>query len=116
MALPKLEKLTDEEYKLLTPDRLALYNKDLPQQDYTNPYEHKDYPRMKYRLQKNADGSARLVSATVQDADEEKKLGTEWRRSPSDWKVVTAPAAPEFKVDEFSFDVPAEGKDAPAGA
>jgi hypothetical protein len=116
---PDLSKMKDEDYKLLTPRQLMEYNMQFPETDYQNPYnpaEH-PYPKAKYRIVSKDDGSRTLQSTTVQNAKQEAKLSDEWKDSPADFGIETAPAAPEIAVTgEFTLDLPPAVKDATQAA
>jgi hypothetical protein len=105
-----LAKMSDEEYKKLTPLELQAYNNELPETDYANPYSHQPYPKMVYRL-----NNGMVESATVRNEKEHKRLGEEWTESLLSLGVETAPGAPEIAVTGFTIPIPAKGVDAAAG-
>lgn len=109
MALPALGKMKDEDYKLLTPEQLAMYNKELPVLDYTNPYMYKPFPKAMFHFEQREDGSGTLSSVKVDDERALKKLqqSGDWRDSPAAWGIETAKGAPEFAVSNSSIDIPA---------
>lgn len=110
MGLPALGKMKDEDYKLLSPEQLMMYNKDLPVLDYSNPYMHKEFPRAMFHFEAREDGSGTLSVVKVDDEKALSKLlksGGDWRRSPGDWGIETAKGAPEFAISNASIDIPA---------
>jgi hypothetical protein len=104
--------MSDEEYKKLTPLELQAYNNEMPEMDYANPYSHKQFPQMLYRVE---DGM--VQSATVKNEKERKLLGDGWKETLLELGVETAPGAPAIAITNFSFPVPQQAKsaDAPAG-
>src|SRR5262245_32623975 len=67
-------------------------------------YFHQDYPKMMY----NPNGQV----SVVQDAEEEKALGSGWHASPSEYGVETCPAAPPgqpagYRLEGFASPSPA---------
>jgi hypothetical protein len=107
MGLPELNKLSDAEYKQLTPEQLMMYNKEMPKMDYDNQYSHKSYPTAQYQLQNNPDGSKRLVSVVVASPEAKAKLIGDWRDTPKDWGVITHPGVdPEIMDAGYAFNVP----------
>lgn len=117
MAKRDLSTMADAEYKLLSPKELMMYNKSLPEVDYENPYnpdEH-PYPKVKYTIEEDEKGARNLVSATVESAKQEDKLGKAWKDNPLDFGVETAPKAADIPVQRVSIPLPArEATDAPA--
>jgi len=107
MAKKDLSTMTDAEYKLLTPQELMAYNKSLPVIDYETPYVYKPFPKMKFKLETRADGSGTIVTAIATTAKENERFGKEWKDSPLEFGVETAPGAPEIPVQSFSIPVPA---------
>ena len=109
MALPKLGAMSDADYKLLSPEQLMLYNKDLPQFDYDKPYSHQAFPKMVYRPR--TDGSRRLQSQVCDDDKKFAKLTKDgWKESPADFGVITAPAAPQVSETSLEIAMPEEDK------
>jgi hypothetical protein len=99
--------MSDEDYKRLTPQDLLMYNRELPEMDYSRQYAHIPYPKAKYQLRDMPGGGQRLVSIEVASAEIEAKLVGDWRDSPSAWGVVTHPEADPVSLESgFSFDVP----------
>jgi hypothetical protein len=108
--LGDLSTMKDEEYKLLTPKQLMEYNKSLPKIDYDDPYIHKPYPKMLFRLVENADGTGSIQTTIVEDAAAHAKLPVgEWKNSPSDFGIETAPGAAVQPVETYSIPVPSRG-------
>lgn len=107
MGLEKLSKITDAEYKLLSPQELMAYNREMPEQDYSKQYSHIAYPKAKYQLRDLPGGGQRLVSVEVANREAEAKLVGDWRDNPMAWGVITHPETDPIAVDTgFSFDVP----------
>lgn len=107
MGLESLSKMSDDEYKRLTPHDLLAYNRQMPETDYSKPYSHKPYPKAKYQLRELPGGGRRLVSVEVQNAEAEAKLVGDWRDNPSAWGIITHPEAdPVTRETGFMFDVP----------
>jgi hypothetical protein len=111
--------MDDADYKKLSPRQLMEYNMTFPETDYEKPYnpaEHQ-YPRAKYRIVEDADGNRKLQSTTVANAKQEAKLPPEWKDTPGDHGIETAPAAPELAVSgEFTLDLPPVVADATQAA
>ena len=100
-----LQQMSDEDYKKLTPEELALVNNTLPT---TNPADH-PYPKVLYTLIDTPNGGRRLKSARVNDARAEEELRNtnldeQWKPSISAWGVETHPGAPDIVVEEYAID------------
>lgn len=105
MAKKELGRMSDEEYKALSPEQLMQYNKILPEIDYEHPYQHQEYPRVMYQLVIEPDsGAKRMRTALVKNERELNALGDGWKKSTKEWGVETSPSAPAIQIDD-SFDV-----------
>jgi hypothetical protein len=106
VGLESLSKMSDEEYKRLSPQDLMAYNRQMPETDYSKPYLHKAYPKAKYQLRELPGGVRRLVSVEVASAEAEAKLVGDWRDNPTAWGIVTHPESdPVARETGYSFDV-----------
>lgn len=102
MAKLDLSTMKDEDYKKLSPVDLMKYNKSLPETDYENPYKYQPYPRMKFKKEGNE-----IVQAVCATAEIEKQMGPEWKDSPSEFGVETAPAAAKIPIENVRIPIPA---------
>jgi len=107
MARKDLSKMTDVEYKALSPQDLMLYNKSLPETDYENPYLHQAFPCWMYRKNGGV-----LDTALVKDEKELIALGKGWEKSPQAFGVQTAPAAPKIPVVAYTIPIIASNSEA----
>jgi hypothetical protein len=108
MAKRDLSKLSDAEYKALSPEELMKYNKTMPEIDYENPYTHREFPKVMYSLVRDeAAGVARLRHTVVANPKAQAELGSDWQDSPAKFGIETAPAAPDRQIDD-SYEVPLE--------
>jgi hypothetical protein len=111
MAQPDLSRMKDEEYKLLTPEQLMSYNKVLPTIDYANPYLHQEFPKAMYAFtpREGGGGGGTLKVVKVNDERELAKLTKkgDWRASPADFGLQTAPGAAEFPTADATIEIPA---------
>jgi hypothetical protein len=107
MALPDLGKMSDADYKALSPRDLARYNVDLPKLDYENQYTHQSFPMMLYKVITEENGDRALDSVTITEQKEFDRLAKDgWKRSPRDFGIETAPAAPKLTVARHSIPLP----------
>ena len=107
MALPDLSKMSDAEYKQLSPRDLARYNVELPKQDYENQYAHQSFPMMLYKVIIEDNGDRMLDTVTITEQKEFDRLAKDgWKRSPKDFGIETAPAAPKLAVSRTSIPLP----------
>lgn len=107
-ALPQLSKMSDGDYKKMSPEELMMYNKDLPTQNYETPYcpEEHPFPKHLYKPQLIA-GVNQLTSALCENAEDfAGMLKDGWKESPADFNVETAPQAPRIKAAGFSVAMP----------
>jgi hypothetical protein len=114
---PDLSKLTDAQYKALTPEQLLDYNKQLPEVDYSNPYQPSEhpYPSMRFALVDTPSGK-RLRTARVNNEAEDKALGEGWEKSLLALGIETAPAAAAVQTEEFEINLPPESEHASAAS
>lgn len=131
MALAPLGKMTAAEYSELAkePRNLMRYNSELPQPDYEHPYQHQEYPKHLFRVERTGN-KQRLRTAEIADAVQDKEYkAAGWVENPAlcDPPVETMPAAPHVRItDTFELELPdaaeqqiepvRRGKNAAAGA
>ena len=106
-----LQAMSDEDYKKLRPEELALVNNTLPTTDYQNPYNPSDhpYPKVLYTLIDTPGGGKRLKSARVNDARAEEELRNanleeQWKPSIAAWGIETHPGAPDVVIEEYAIE------------
>jgi hypothetical protein len=118
--LPDLSKMSDDEYKRLSPEQLAQYNKQLPEHDYEHPYNPSEHPFPRHVFAiVEANGAKRMRSATVNDdKDYQRMKKAGWKDNPIDLGVETCPGAPAMQTDDLdiALELPEEAKVVAAGA
>jgi hypothetical protein len=108
MARKELAQMTQAEVQKLSQAQLNRFNNPLPEHDYENPYDPAANPYPKWLYGPNEEGTD-LISIKVDSKEEEVELVGDWRDTPSDWGIVTHPAAPRYeRGSEFKVALPAD--------
>ena len=100
----ELSHMTQAEINALTPQQMMRFNNPLPEVDPEHLYDPESaanrYP--KWLFGPNEQGTD-LISILVESAAHEAQLEGDWRESPADWGIMTAPdpgifeKGPDFK-------------------